>query len=51
MYPGLKLRNEAIKTIDPDNNTLITSSGDKYTYDYLVACPGLVLRWDRIEGS
>ena len=48
---GLQLRHEAISKIDPENSTLETNNGYKYTYDYLIACPGLVLRFDKIQGS
>jgi len=30
---------------------LDTDKGHTYTYDYLIVCPGVVLRWDKIEGS
>lgn len=29
---------------------MVLESGDVVTYDYLVACPGLQLDWDKIEG-
>ncbi len=51
MMKGLNLRQEAIKTIDPDNNTLETQAGNRVTYDYLITAPGLKLRWDKIEGA
>jgi NADPH-dependent 2,4-dienoyl-CoA reductase/sulfur reductase-like enzyme len=48
---GLNLRYEAISKIDPENNTLETKGGNKVTYDYLITAPGLVLRYDKIEGA
>ena len=51
MMKGLNLRYEAIAKIDPDNNTLETNAGNKVTYDYLITAPGLVLRYDKIEGA
>lgn len=48
---GLGLRHESILKVDPENNALETSEGKRYTYDWLIAAPGLVLRFDRIEGS
>lgn len=41
----------AVTELDPDNNSMTLSDGTKHTYEYLVLSPGLVLRWDRIEGS
>ncbi len=51
MMKGLNLRQEAIKNIDPENNTLETQGGSKITYDFLITAPGLKLRWDKIEGA
>lgn len=48
---GLGLIQESIVKIDPENNALETNEGHRYTYDYLIASPGLVLRYDKIEGS
>ncbi len=41
---------EAVDTLDPDNNALTTTAGNTYTYDILVAAPGIQLNWDLIEG-
>jgi NADPH-dependent 2,4-dienoyl-CoA reductase/sulfur reductase-like enzyme len=30
---------------------LETDKGNKYTYNYLVVCPGVSLRWDKIDGA
>lgn len=51
MMKGLNLRQEGIAKIDPENNTLETNGGNKVTYDFLITAPGLVLRYDKIEGS
>ena len=48
---GLNLKHEAIIKIDPENSALETSEGHRYTYDWLIASPGVVLRFDKIEGS
>ena len=37
-------------TFQPDDNSVTLRSGETYTYDYLVVCPGLQLDWDKIEG-
>lgn len=36
--------------IDPENQTVTTSSGGKIGYDYLVVAPGLHLDYDKIPG-
>jgi NADH dehydrogenase FAD-containing subunit len=48
MMSGLQLRQESIVKIDAENNALETNQGNRVTYDYLVACPGLTLRYDKI---
>ena len=48
MMKGLTWKDEEITKIDPENNTLETSRGHRYTYDYLVVCPGVQLRFDKI---
>ena len=42
---GAKLISEGASAIDPENNQVTLSNGDKLDYDYLVVCPGLVLEW------
>lgn len=37
--------------IQPESNTVITRRGERYTYDYLVVCPGLQLDWHKIKGA
>ncbi len=37
-------------TFQPDNNTVTLRSGEVISYDYLVACPGLQLDWQKIQG-
>lgn len=34
----------------PDDNGVVTADGREIGYDHLVLAPGLVLRWDAIEG-
>lgn len=48
---GVNLKQEGIKTIDSGNAALITEQGNRYTYDYLVVCPGISLRFDKIDGA
>ncbi|MEQ8700754.1 MAG: FAD/NAD(P)-binding oxidoreductase [Bauldia litoralis] len=47
---GVTLIVDAAKEFRPDDNAVVLESGDVVTYDYLVACPGLVLDWDKIDG-
>ena len=51
LMKGLNLKHETITKIDPDNNTLETQEGNIIKYDWLVASPGLTLRYDKIEGA
>lgn len=39
-----------IAEFQPDANTVITDSGEKLPYDYLIVSTGLELRYDLIEG-
>ncbi len=48
---GVNLKQEAIATIDAERNKLETENGNTYTYSYLVVCPGIRLRYDKIEGA
>ncbi|MBP0028013.1 FAD/NAD(P)-binding oxidoreductase [Roseofilum sp. Guam] len=34
----------------PDQNQVVTQDGSVVSYDYLVACPGLQIHWDWVEG-
>lgn len=40
---------ERAGSFDPNNNIVETNLG-KYTYDYLVLCPGIQLDWGKIKG-
>ncbi len=40
----------AVSAFDPDNNLVRLSDGRSLGYDYLVACPGLKIDWDAIQG-
>ncbi|OYR17714.1 NAD(P)/FAD-dependent oxidoreductase [Brucella grignonensis] len=39
-----------VSAFDPDNNIVRLSDGRALGYDYLVACPGLKVDWDAIQG-
>ena len=47
---GVTWIKDAVTTFDPDNNTLMTQSGDEISYDYLVVAPGIQIDWDGIPG-
>jgi NADPH-dependent 2,4-dienoyl-CoA reductase/sulfur reductase-like enzyme len=48
---GLGLRHETVTRLEPENNAFETDQGKRYTYDYLITSPGLVLRYDKIQGA
>ncbi len=41
---------DEVATFDPDNNTLLTRSGEKVTYDYLVVAAGIDYHYEWIKG-
>lgn len=41
---------EAASEIKANDNVVITNTGKSIHYKYLIVCPGLVLRWEKIEG-
>lgn len=41
---------DAARAIYPEQHTVETASGDRYTYDYLVVAPGIQLNWDQVKG-
>jgi sulfide:quinone oxidoreductase len=46
----VKWISEAVREYKPDNNQVITSSGQSLNYFYLIVATGLELRYDMIEG-
>lgn len=38
---GINFKQEAITKIDSDHSAIETAQGNRYTYDYLVVCPGV----------
>ena len=41
---------DAAAYFDPEKNTVITASGNVYSYDYLIVGPGIQLNWDAVKG-
>jgi sulfide:quinone oxidoreductase len=48
--PKVKWIKESADQFDPENNLVITRSGERFTYDYMVVCCGIQLNWDSIKG-
>jgi len=48
--PGVTRVHDAVSALDPDRNSVSLASGGTLTYDYLIVCPGLQLKWDQIPG-
>lgn len=48
---GVKLIVASATEFSPDDNAVSLSDGSTVQYDYLVACPGLELNWDKIAGA
>lgn len=48
--PKVKWIKDSADQFDPDNNLVITRSGNHITYDYMVVCCGIQLDWDSIKG-
>jgi len=41
---------DAVEAFDPENNEVVTVTGQKLTYDYLVVGAGIQINWDGIKG-
>jgi sulfide:quinone oxidoreductase len=41
---------EAVTEFIPNDNALMTNTGTKYSYDFLIVCPGIQLDWKKIKG-
>ncbi len=41
---------DSVVSIDPEHNSLCTKSGHQYSYDYLVAAPGIQINWHEVKG-
>ncbi len=47
---GVNLIQEAVSSIDPDSNSLLTDNMTEIQYDYLVMAAGIQINWDKIKG-
>ncbi|MBI5741634.1 MAG: NAD(P)/FAD-dependent oxidoreductase [Nitrospirae bacterium] len=47
---GVKWLKDGADKFDPDNNMIMTKSGDSITYDFLVVCCGAQLKWNAVKG-
>ncbi len=47
---GIRWVQDAVETIDPDAQEIVTRAGARIGYDALVLCPGIELAWDRVPG-
>lgn len=50
MPKGVTWLKEAVETFEPEQNTVVTAQGNRYTYDWLIVCPGIQLDWHKIKG-
>lgn len=50
MPRGTNWIRDRVESIDPQKNSVQTSSGETIGYDALVVCPGLQLNWNAIQG-
>lgn len=46
----VKLIPEAVASFQPDQNKVTSSNGNEYSYDYLIAAPGIQLNWSDVKG-
>ncbi len=48
--PGADWIRDSVQSFAPERNCVVTASGDEIAYDWLVACPGIQINWDAVEG-
>lgn len=48
--PNVQWIKDSADQFEPENSLLITRSGERITYDYMVVCCGIQLNWDSIKG-
>jgi len=48
--PGVIWIRGAVKSFEPEKNSVRLHNGDAFTYEYLVVCTGVKLDWDKVIG-
>jgi sulfide:quinone oxidoreductase len=48
--PNVKWIKEAAAFFQPQHNTVVTTEGNSYNYDYLIVAPGIQLNWNDVKG-
>ena len=48
---GIRFDGSGIEQINADNNAVVTGSGERITYDYLLVCTGPKLAFEEVPGS
>ncbi|VEL08688.1 unnamed protein product [Protopolystoma xenopodis] len=51
LSPGVKWLKSALAKLIPEENRILTTTGDEITYDYLILSLGLDIRFDMIKGA
>jgi sulfide:quinone oxidoreductase len=47
---GCTFISDSVELIEPENNTILTSKGEKHTYDYLIISTGFKINLNGIKG-
>ncbi|MBE9041061.1 NAD(P)/FAD-dependent oxidoreductase [Oscillatoriales cyanobacterium LEGE 11467] len=47
---GVTWIRDSVAKLEPDGNAIVTESGLRVTYDYLILCPGIQINWHLIKG-
>jgi sulfide:quinone oxidoreductase len=47
---GVAWIREAARSFEPEQSRVITSGGQTLSYDWLVVCPGIGIRWNAVQG-
>lgn len=47
---GVDWIQDRAQTFEPENNSVITGTGRRLSYKYLIVSPGMEIFWDRIQG-
>jgi len=47
---GVHWIQDSVASFQPEQNALVTQTGQKWNYKYLIVSPGMEIFWDRIQG-